>query len=164
MTVELIQEKKWSEKSHLSTRASLAPLGSLFTLILLGYKQRTKEEKNPFWILLFTHCNTQYFSNISQPLKWIKLHLLYPHYTHILLIALKILSSGGLRFNENRMFWFEKKAQWKQKWVFKPEIESWGRWRSDRKGGCVWHACKMCFICFLISHWDQNQAITVSSQ
>lgn len=108
--MELIQEKKRSEKSHLSTHASLALLGSLFILILLGYKQRTKEEKNPFWTVLFTHHNTQYFNNISQPLKWIKLHLLYPHYMHILVRALKILRSGDLRFNENRVFWLEKKA------------------------------------------------------
>lgn len=67
--MELIQEKKWAEKSHLSTRASLAPLGSLFTLILLGRKQRTKEEKNLFWIVLFTHHNIQYLNKISQP-RW----------------------------------------------------------------------------------------------
>lgn len=46
--MELIQEKKRAEKSHLSTHASLAPLGSLFTVILLGHRQRAKEEKNLF--------------------------------------------------------------------------------------------------------------------
>lgn len=43
VTMELIQEKKWSEKSHLSTHASLALLGSLFILILLGYKELRKK-------------------------------------------------------------------------------------------------------------------------
>lgn len=67
--MELIQEKKRAEKSHLSTHGSLALLGSLFTLILLGHKQRTTEEKNLFWIVQFTHHNIQYLNNISQPLK-----------------------------------------------------------------------------------------------
>jgi len=64
--MELIQEKKWAEKSHLSTHAGLAPVGSLLTLLLLGHKQRTKEEKNLFWIVLFAHHNIQYLNKISQ--------------------------------------------------------------------------------------------------
>lgn len=51
------------------------------------------EEKNLFWIVQFTHHNIQHLNNISQPLKQIKWHLIYPRYVHIFVVTLEILSS-----------------------------------------------------------------------
>lgn len=158
--MELIQEKKWPEKSHLSTHASLAPLGSLFTLILLGHKQRTKEEKN-----LFCNCavHSSQYSVFEQNLPASQLDeiafnlpSLYTHFRYSTQNTQFLKAFISMR---TECAGLERKpgANKTECWNLKLKVEGGG----GVTGKVVAHGTliRCSFIWFLISHCYQNQAI-----